>query len=155
MSLQRLSGKILKGRWGETSAAFSRNKKSKNSTVNEQKKLSAVHKNRDAHMAAAGSTEAFSALPRTEGAAHTQTPTNNQALFPAYSLTSLACRPLVSCADLPQRSLWLKPCVSFITVNKRLFLCTFLPSMNVSALSFQQINSRFINPQKCTCNNGR
>lgn len=32
-----------------------------------------MHKNHHAHMAAAGSTEAFSALPRTEGAAHTQT----------------------------------------------------------------------------------
>ena len=41
-----------------------------------------MHKNRDAHMAAAGSTEAFSALPRTEGAAHTQT----QQITRPYSL---------------------------------------------------------------------
>lgn len=93
-------------------------------------------------MAASGSTGGILGPAENRGRGSHTNLTNNQALFPAYSLTFIACRPQVSCADLPQRSLWLKLCcivhygeqktfpLHLPTVNKH--ICTYLTANHPS-----------------------
>ena len=64
-----------------------------------------MHEVKGLNFAAAGSAEVFSALPRIEGAKHLPAFTNNQPHSLIKAFAFITCRPPVSYADPPQRSL--------------------------------------------------
>ncbi len=82
-----------------------------------------MHTVKVSRLAAAGNAEAFSALPRTEGAKHPPTFTNDQASFSDLSLAFITYRPPVSYADSPQRIL------AAVTVLYQSLQCTDLNSV--------------------------